>query len=60
MYVFIIFYRLEVQKIFDKYCYNFVMRLKKEDVIKMFILDFKLSEKQVELMFDIYDIDKNG
>lgn len=50
----------EAQKIFDKYCHNFVMRLKKEDAIKMFTSDFKLSEKQAELMFDIYDIDKNG
>lgn len=54
------FHRPEAQKIFDKYCHNFVMRLKKEDAIKMFTSDFKLSEKQAELMFDIYDIDKNG
>lgn len=55
-----LFHRPEAQKIFDKYCHNFVMRLKKEDAIKMFTSDFKLSEKQAELMFDIYDIDKNG
>ncbi|XP_048730863.1 uncharacterized protein LOC125648017 isoform X2 [Ostrea edulis] len=36
------------------------MRLKREDAIKMFTSDFKLSEKQAELMFEIYDIDKNG
>ncbi|XP_022290443.1 uncharacterized protein LOC111102081 [Crassostrea virginica] len=50
----------EAQKIFDKYCHNFVMRLKKEDAIRMFTSDFKLTEKQAELMFEIYDIDKNG
>ncbi|XP_061183253.1 uncharacterized protein LOC133191519 [Saccostrea echinata] len=50
----------EAQKIFDKYCHNFVMRLKREDAIRMFTSDFNLNEKQAETMFEIYDIDKNG
>ncbi|XP_062617354.1 uncharacterized protein LOC134279033 [Saccostrea cucullata] len=50
----------EAQKIFDKYCQNFVMKLKREDAIRMFTSDFHLNEKQAETMFELYDIDKNG
>ncbi|XP_021373578.1 uncharacterized protein LOC110463371 isoform X2 [Mizuhopecten yessoensis] len=50
----------EAQAVFNKYTHNYVMRLKKPEAVKMFVTDYKLSDDHASLMFDIFDIDKNG
>ncbi|XP_060075971.1 uncharacterized protein LOC132555638 isoform X1 [Ylistrum balloti] len=50
----------EAQAVFDKYTHNFVRRLKKPEAVKMFVNDYKLSDEHAGVMFDIFDIDKNG
>ena len=55
-----LFFRPEAQKIFDKYTVGLVRRLKKENAIKMFKEEFQLSDEQAEIVFEIFDTDKNG
>ncbi|KAK6181685.1 hypothetical protein SNE40_009492 [Patella caerulea] len=50
----------EVQKIFDKYTKNFVRRLKRDDAIRMLQTEFSLAESDAEVMFEIFDKDKNN
>ncbi|KAL4228497.1 hypothetical protein ACF0H5_011545 [Mactra antiquata] len=50
----------EVQKVFDKYTVNFVRRLNKDTAIDMFKKEFQLDEERSELMFEMFDKDRNN
>ena len=52
--------RKEADTAFDKYTHNFVRRLHKPEAIKMFENEYKLTEKEANLVFDIFDKDYNG
>jgi len=49
-----------VQKVFDKYCVNFVRRLNKPTAIEMFAKEFGLSPERADHMFEMFDKDRNG
>ena len=50
----------EVQKVFDKYTVNFVRRLNKDKAIEMFKQEFELNQEHSELMFEMFDMDRNS
>ena len=50
----------EADTAFDKYTHNFVRRLHKPEAITMFENEYKLTEKEANLVFDIFDKDYNG
>lgn len=52
--------RKEADAAFDKYTQNFVRRLHKPEAIKMFENEYKLTEQEANLMFEIFDKDYNG
>lgn len=49
----------DVQKVFDKYTVNFVRKLKKEVAIEMFQKEFDLDPEWSEVMFHMFDKDRN-
>ncbi|WAR05996.1 hypothetical protein MAR_021365 [Mya arenaria] len=49
----------KVQKVFDKYCVNFVRRLNKQKALEMFATEFKLNPERAEIMFEMFDKDRN-
>lgn len=53
-------FRDDVQKVFDKYCVNFVRRLNKDKALEMFAQEFQLDADRAELMFDTFDKDRNS
>ena len=52
--------RAEVQCVFDKYTVNFVRRLNKDKALEMFQKEFQLSPARAELMFEMFDKDRNN
>lgn len=50
----------EVQKVFDKYTVNFVRRLNKDKALEMFGKEFQLDGERSEIMFEMFDKDRNN
>lgn len=50
----------EVQKVFDKYTVNFVRRLNKDKALEMFEKEFELNSERAEIMFEMFDKDRNS
>ncbi|KAH3692486.1 uncharacterized protein LOC127863367 [Dreissena polymorpha] len=50
----------DVQKVFDKYTVNFVRRLNKDTALEMLAKEFKLEGARAELMFEMFDKDRNN
>lgn len=58
-FVVIFVFREDVRKIFSKYVKNFVQRLKKPDALTMLQEEFSLTEKEAEIIFELFDKDQN-
>ncbi|ESO87758.1 hypothetical protein LOTGIDRAFT_166349 [Lottia gigantea] len=50
----------EIQTMFDKYTKNFVRRLKRHDATKLLEDEFNLTQEEADVMFDVFDKDKNN
>lgn len=50
----------DVQKLFDNYTINFVRRLPKDRALEMFQKEFNLSKERAEVMFEMFDQDRNN
>lgn len=54
-----VFFRKEVQFIFDKYAHQNVRSLKKPDAINLLKNEFNLNDAEATCMFDTFDKDQN-
>lgn len=45
---------------FDKYTVNFVRRLNKDKALEMFAQEFQLDQDRSEVMFEMFDKDRNN
>lgn len=49
-----------MQSVFDKYTVNFVRRLNKDKALEMFEKEFQLNPERAEIMFEMFDKDRNN